>query len=500
VRAIVPPGAGCPSASTGAAVRDMMVRPPATRAQFDVMLCEVTLDANEAERLAGVALRDGRFLTLSPRRRVIESVVIIGDTGCRQSYYAHQGCNDPSKWPFARVAQRAAQARPDLVIHVGDYLYREKPCPDADAACAGSPWGDNWPTWRADFFEPARMLLAAAPWVAVRGNHENCARAGQGWLHFLALRPQSGAPEPYRIVTGPVRLDFDNLALTVLDSASIGDPIYETDDGAAYAAMCGAIGAYRRDLRESGDRLHLLALHHPSWRFDDRAEPGNDTDAAYSPDGGKVDPAVVRSRELCARWASAAAAGESEPEPPTDGEALMVMPRTTIRAMLGGIAGEHGAATVVSGHEHNFQSIFLAADKSLPVHQLVVGNGGTKRSKIAVPIGDASNADGRVRVATEACLKRTSGDPRKCDRGNFEWLGRAQAVAHAFGFMHLKRFGDVGWSGIARDLEDRPMAVCAFPTSRERMAAVADIVASLAKNLGRDLPALNEGGCAVLPS
>ena len=32
---------------------------------------------------------------------------------------------------------------------------------------------------------PPRRCSAAAPWVAVRGNHESCARAGQGWWRFL---------------------------------------------------------------------------------------------------------------------------------------------------------------------------------------------------------------------------------------------------------------------------------------------------------------------------
>ncbi len=51
--------------------------------------------------------------------------------------------------------------------------------------CAGSPWGYGWDAWNADFFTPAAPLLAAAPWAAVRGNHESCARAGQGWWRFL---------------------------------------------------------------------------------------------------------------------------------------------------------------------------------------------------------------------------------------------------------------------------------------------------------------------------
>jgi hypothetical protein len=50
------------------------------------------------------------------------------------------------------------------VIHVGDYLYREDPCPAAaQAQCGGTPSGDNYGAWNADFFKPAAKLLAAAP-------------------------------------------------------------------------------------------------------------------------------------------------------------------------------------------------------------------------------------------------------------------------------------------------------------------------------------------------
>ena len=79
--------------------------------------------------------------------------------------------------PFAALATAAAALKPDLVIHLGDYLYRETPCPASFAGCAGSPYGDNWAAWNADFFVPGAPLLAAAPWIVIRGNHEDCARA-----------------------------------------------------------------------------------------------------------------------------------------------------------------------------------------------------------------------------------------------------------------------------------------------------------------------------------
>ena len=151
---------------------------------FPVLTCEATLSKSAAS--ASIA---GKPLPL-PKRNP-QRIVLIGDTGCRvvANYDVFQACNDPTLWPFERIADAAAATKPDLVVHVGDYHYREGPCKADEPGCAGSPWGYGWDAWEADFFHPARNLLAAAPWVVVRGNHESCNRAGQGWWRFLDPRP-----------------------------------------------------------------------------------------------------------------------------------------------------------------------------------------------------------------------------------------------------------------------------------------------------------------------
>jgi len=147
---------------------------------FASRVCEWTLP-----RSAQHANLAGQTLPL-PRPR-IDRIVLIGDTGCRlkDADKAWQGCNDPAAWPFAAIAARAAALRPDLVLHVGDYLYRENPCPAGQQNCANTAWGYGEDGWQADFLAPAAPLLAAAPWAMVRGNHEECARAGQGWWRLL---------------------------------------------------------------------------------------------------------------------------------------------------------------------------------------------------------------------------------------------------------------------------------------------------------------------------
>ncbi len=204
----------------------------------------------------------------SPQR-----IVVIGDSGCRmkQADDIWQDCADPNAWPFAQIARAAASFNPDLVVHVGDYHYRENPC--LAGGCQGSPWGYGWDAWDADLFEPAAPLFAAAPWVVLRGNHETCARAGQGWFRFLDPRPYSAArscddpasdnaadySEPYAVPIGP------DAQIIVFDSANAGrSPLRESNvqDAALFAKYRAQ---FRRVAELAGKPgiLSMFADHHP---------------------------------------------------------------------------------------------------------------------------------------------------------------------------------------------------------------------------------------------
>ena len=136
------------------------------------------------------------------------TIVVLGDTGCRISALRAQSCDDPAAWPFPANARAIAAVHPDLIIHVGDYLYRENPCPLL-ARCADSPHGDDAPAWYADFLTPAAPMFAAAPVVLMRGNHEECSRNGAGWLRYLdphAFAPCTNATAPYAVDLGDLNL------------------------------------------------------------------------------------------------------------------------------------------------------------------------------------------------------------------------------------------------------------------------------------------------------
>lgn len=190
---VITEATGCPTLLQDGVPKTMNVRAmPASVEQrsaqskpsaFPVLTCEFLLA--DGVQSVSVGERNLPVPKLLPLK-----ILVLGDTGCRlkAADHAFQSCDDVDQWAFSTVAKTAANFAPDLVVHVGDYHYRESPCPANNAGCAGSPWGYGWDTWQADFFAPAAPLLAAAPWVMARGNHETCSRAGQGWWRFLDPR------------------------------------------------------------------------------------------------------------------------------------------------------------------------------------------------------------------------------------------------------------------------------------------------------------------------
>ena len=195
-RVIVDAGQGCPSLVTEAGSVAMTARSNPDPARFPVVVCEAVQPFGAAARVEGAAV------ALPAARRSPERIAVVGDTGCG----TWQDCADPAAWPFARLAEQAAGAGPDLVIHVGDYVYRGTPgtievngvkrgtynagnyaledeyCqlrdPYVSQNGAGSSLPDSWEAWRADFFAPAAPLLSRAPgWR--HGAITSCA-AGQG--------------------------------------------------------------------------------------------------------------------------------------------------------------------------------------------------------------------------------------------------------------------------------------------------------------------------------
>jgi hypothetical protein len=182
-------------------------------------------------------------------------VIVLGDTGCRVKDQRVQDCNDPAKWPFQSVATQAAAEHAQLIVHVGDYLYRESPCPAGlEAQCGGTPMGDNWAAWDADFFTPAAKLLADAPWAFSRGNHEDCQRSWRGWFYYLDPRPFTGTCARY---SAPYVVRLGKFELVMLDSSPVLEDKLDTEQVREYSSELASIHATNA----------WLVAHHPFWGF-----------------------------------------------------------------------------------------------------------------------------------------------------------------------------------------------------------------------------------------
>jgi predicted phosphodiesterase len=303
----------CPALHTDKGDLAMAMRAP-TSADFP-SVCAAAVPAGVVQ--ASIADTHLPLPVSNPQR-----ILVLGDTGCRIKGSALQACNDPAKWPFPQLAAAAAKLKPDLVIHVGDYLYRESACPSGNQGCAGSPWGDNWTTWQADFYEPAAPLLAAAPIVLVRGNHEDCDRAGPGWLRLQG--PSAFDPDAPCAKHLPLSsVDLGDLRLAVMDDATAQDTDLNRDASPVYAA----------------ELTGLAKLTAPVWFVHHRPIWAAITGPLGIPMGGN----------------------------------LQLIDATRVATQQGQPLIPSGVELMLSGHIHTFEAINYA--KGVPP-QIVAGNGG----------------------------------------------------------------------------------------------------------------------------
>ncbi len=238
---------------------------------FAALVCEAAIP--QGVRTASLAGAKLPLPNWAPKTR--PNVVVIGDTGCRvkrgsdeappsaDARWNIQNCASPADWPFQEVAEHAVAAHPDLVIHVGDYLYREKDCTGVQD-CPGGPSGDTLETWEADFFTPARALLAAAPWVFVRGNHEDCNRAGNGWFTLLEPRRFPACA----VFTAPWQVHAGALSLAVLDDSTATDAACATDNSVCATEFAREVNEFTGEFRAIS-QWHMqhawLLSHRPVW-------------------------------------------------------------------------------------------------------------------------------------------------------------------------------------------------------------------------------------------
>jgi hypothetical protein len=388
--------ASCPDAMLGNELATMSVRADPDGA-FPILVCALSIPTGTRKVAIG-----GMPLVLP--KPTPERILLIGDTGCRISSKKAQACNDISEWPFRLIADTAAEMKPDLVIHVGDYYYRETACPPGKG-CAGSPSGDRWDSWREDFFAPARPLLAAAPWVFVRGNHEKCGRGGRGWSRLLDAFPfdaPSACKDGY--VSSPSRVNCEKdvsphfvaqigeIKLVIIDVAAGNEDDREPNN----LVIC-----YRPQFEEAASLKGpvWLAFHEPIW----------------SPQGEK--------------------------DGRRDGNATLAL------AARAALSSNGNVTAMLSGHIHSFEMMSYVDD--LPV-QIVSGHGGdelecahdeakcsrlSRFNDLQIKFDDGSIAAAKVRVG--------------------------RGVPNKFGFSTMDRHDDF-WTIVEYDIHANKRLTCSM--------------------------------------
>lgn len=206
--------------------------------------------------------RDARSIkigqqTLPILPTTIKQIAILGDTGCRINKLSVQACNDEKAWPLRRLSTNLAEKKPDLILHVGDYFYREAPCPEGNKGCKGSPSGYNWGTWNADWFSPANSLLQSSVMAFSRGNHEDCNRAHNGWFRYLSpwsYKEKGSCVE----MEDPYVLKLENINAIMFDSS------YGRDDKTSNVELKQYKEAIKQ-LKIDKNLTNILLTHRPMW-------------------------------------------------------------------------------------------------------------------------------------------------------------------------------------------------------------------------------------------
>lgn len=245
VRAIVDSDA-CPIAYVDGKGIEMLNRSSSNNGNHIETVCELLV-----ERDAHNISIDDLQIPVLPEQ--VNKIAFIGDTGCRVNMLFQQECNSVDSWPLKKNLDSIALHKPDLIIHVGDYHYRKTKCRVAKKC--GDIYGYNKEAWYADWFEPAKDISQQSTFLFVRGNHESCDRAHEGWFKYLDSYPFS--PEKCENFVSSWSLDTGPMEFFIFDS-SYGDDLFATKSEIdAFKAQFNAL---------TQNRPTWFLTHRPLWR------------------------------------------------------------------------------------------------------------------------------------------------------------------------------------------------------------------------------------------
>lgn len=227
------------------------------RTNFDeASICEAVLPKNTAVVRRG---SDEIIIPEQPRK-----IVIMGDTGCRLRNKDGKGfiqkCEDEQEWPFARLIRSVEKENADLVVHVGDYHYRESCTDPIKCQPYKDTVGYGYKPWAADFLTPAESVLKKKPFIFVRGNHEDCKRAHEGFDKLLSpVGEQTCVADQETHYTS-----FGNFLLVNFDNSSVDDKPLDSKS-AEFKSLQTRYKKMVETLKARPESEVWIFMHRPIW-------------------------------------------------------------------------------------------------------------------------------------------------------------------------------------------------------------------------------------------
>ncbi len=382
-RTVIDSNLTCPTVSavgSSASPVNMITRDNPT--QFPVMVCEALIGFDQAYQLNFA----DKAIALAVAKSNPQNIQVFGDTGCKTAECA---LGQPAN-PFQSLANDGAKAKPDLVLHMGDYNYRgtggqialtmqnskgelaQTPQWTYDAGdslsasdhCGQQTGGpfysqsavngnrpDSWQYWQNDLFMSSSELMAAAPWIVSRGNHELCSRAGPGYFYFLD--PNSNLVKGQQQMSCPTVqvnkgaivnsvqvpnyiVQFKQLNVAVIDSANACDAFTGTAFDQVYKNVFTDLNAKVKPLQQPT----WLITHRPIWGVE-------------AMDGDKSTPCSPNSPYSCINQMMQKAI-DAQPSKKLD----------------------EGIKLVLTGHMHKFESVSFKQGSRPP--NIIVGSSGVE--------------------------------------------------------------------------------------------------------------------------
>ena len=373
-----------------------------------VLVCETVYPWDEVASVEGPGVRhELPRVSSAPVRRLL----VVGDSGCAANNEPRaQSCDGQGygrAWPFGTIA---ADGRPEVIVHVGDYNYRGTPrhvvlppratgyaepvkvdvfdtgdLDDADDTPSlpigpgyfsqnmpGSPRPDRWENWRDDFFRPAGRLLTAAPWVFARGNHELCSRAGPGWFFLLdPTSPLLGPDRRQHACPSQLPAGWREGAWPADARPFEGQP-FPTEPTLPVRLRLGSLNLVVLDSSDAGDAEIYAPEHYEAIFRRVRAMLAEDATPTWVVTHRPIWGVVRREK------------GVPDGDKPY-GFINATQQQAMARVFPDGLPAH--VTAIVSGHMHRFQATGFAGRRP---PQLVVGNGGMELSSTyPAPAADA---------------------------------------------------------------------------------------------------------------